>query len=92
MHYFVAEDLTDSGRTAAGGDRKELGGSKQEGRCGWVKLITVMLDLIRTKFASTKWEWYLKYIWMVDHCTCAPILLFRYLLSHTSCAYDVRQN
>ena len=47
MHYFVAEDLTDSGRTAAGGDRKELGGSKQEGRCGWVKLITVMLDLIR---------------------------------------------
>ena len=39
---FVAENLTDSGRTA-GGDRKELGGSKQEGRCGWVNLITVMI-------------------------------------------------
>lgn len=39
---FAAENLTDSGRTA-GGDRKELGGSKQEGRCDWVKVITVMI-------------------------------------------------
>ena len=36
---FVAENVTDSGRTA-GGDKKLLGGSKQEGRCGWVVLIT----------------------------------------------------
>ena len=42
MHLFVAENLTDSGRTA-GGDRKELEESKQKGRCGWVKLITVMI-------------------------------------------------
>lgn len=48
--FFVTENLTDSGRTA-GGDRKELGGSKQEGRCGWVKLITVMIS---AKFTSTK--------------------------------------
>ena len=35
---FVAENVTDSGRTA-GGDKKLLGGSKQEGRCGLVLLI-----------------------------------------------------
>ena len=40
--FFVAENLTDSGRTA-GGDRKELGGSKQEGRCGLLKLVTLMI-------------------------------------------------
>ena len=35
---FVAENVTDSGRTA-GRDKKLLGGSKQEGRCGLVLLI-----------------------------------------------------
>ena len=30
--FFVAENLKDSGRTAAGGDRKRFEGSKQEGR------------------------------------------------------------
>ena len=40
--FFVAENLKDSSRTAAGGDRKVLEGSKQEGRCGWMKFITAM--------------------------------------------------